>query len=64
MAPQNERSNVSIERTELGIWLLVPEAAAPKRKRSKRATKSGVGQFTLADAIRRVMNKPELDWSV
>lgn len=55
---------MSIERTELGIWLLVSAPVTPaKRVRVKRATKTK-GQFNLVDAIKRVMNPPALDWSI
>lgn len=55
---------MSIERTELGIWLLVPEPVAPvKRKRAKKA-KHNAGQFSLADAIRKAMTPAVADWVI
>lgn len=41
-----ERTSMSIERTELGLWLLVATVEKPKRKRVKRvkvASQPGLG---------------------
>jgi hypothetical protein len=60
---QNERTVVSIERTELGVWLLVPDAEELKKRKAnkrKRKTKQCEYHPSLEFASKPVVE----DWAI